>query len=101
MVGNDGVCDIMGAKRVGLHTLYVHSNISPKENGVEIKTATNPAITAVNNALIAGLVAVFISTPLNCIFWGGTTGNVWGDSVFAATQAANMPVVLGSRILRS
>ena len=34
-------------------------------------------------------------------FWtarwrGGTTGNVWGDAVFAATQAANMPVFLGS-----
>lgn len=51
---------------------------------------------ALLTAVIAGLVAVFISTPLNCIFWGGTTGNVWGDSVFAATQAANMPVVLGS-----
>lgn len=31
MIGNDGVCDIMGAKKAGLHTLYVHSNISPKE----------------------------------------------------------------------
>lgn len=31
MIGNDAVCDIMGAKKVGLHTLYVHSNISPKE----------------------------------------------------------------------
>ena len=35
MVGNDGVCDIIGAKRVGLHTLYVHSNISPKEEFVK------------------------------------------------------------------
>ena len=41
-------------------------------------------------------VAVAISTPLNVLFWGGTTGNVWGDAVFAATQAANMPVFLGS-----
>lgn len=31
MIGNDGVCDIEGAKRAGLATLYVHSNISPKE----------------------------------------------------------------------
>lgn len=31
MIGNDAVCDIMGAKKAGLHTLYVHSNISPKE----------------------------------------------------------------------
>ena len=40
--------------------------------------------------------AVLVSTPLNIIFWGGTTGNVWGDAVFAATQAAKMPVFLGS-----
>lgn len=31
MIGNDGTCDIEGAKRVGLHTLYIRSNISPKE----------------------------------------------------------------------
>ena len=47
-------------------------------------------------ALGGGLAAVCISTPLNIMFWGGTTGNVWGDAVFAATQAANLPVVLGS-----
>ncbi len=47
-------------------------------------------------AIVAGFVAVLISTPLNCIFWGGTTGNVWGDAVFAATQAAGMPVAVGS-----
>ena len=31
MVGNDGCCDISGAKNVGLSTLYIHSEISPKE----------------------------------------------------------------------
>lgn len=31
MIGNDGICDIQGAKKAGLSTLYVHSNISPKE----------------------------------------------------------------------
>ena len=46
-------------------------------------------------ALAGGFAAVLISTPLNVLFWGGTTGNVWGDAVFAATQAANLPVVLG------
>ena len=51
---------------------------------------------AILTACVAGLTAVAISTPLNVIFWGGTTGNVWGDAVFAATQAANLPVVLGS-----
>lgn len=31
MVGNDGVCDIEGAKRTGLSTLYVRTEISPEE----------------------------------------------------------------------
>ena len=51
---------------------------------------------ALLTSVIAGLTAVIISTPLNVMFWGGTTGNVWGDALFAATQAANMPVLLGS-----
>lgn len=51
---------------------------------------------AILTAVVAGLVAVVISTPLNVIFWGGTTGNVWGDALFAATQAKGMPVFLGS-----
>ncbi|MBR1847948.1 MAG: ECF transporter S component [Lachnospiraceae bacterium] len=47
-------------------------------------------------ALGVGLVAVVISTPLNVLFWGGTTGNVWGDALFALTQAKGLPVFLGS-----
>lgn len=31
MIGNDGVCDIQGAREAGLSTLYIHSNISPEE----------------------------------------------------------------------
>lgn len=31
MIGNDGVCDITGARAAGLSTLYIHSNISPQE----------------------------------------------------------------------
>lgn len=31
MVGNDGICDVAGAKEAGLSTLYVRSNISPDE----------------------------------------------------------------------
>lgn len=31
MIGNDGKCDIEGAKKAGLSTFYVHSNISPEE----------------------------------------------------------------------
>ena len=51
---------------------------------------------AILSACVAGLAAVVISTPLNIIFWGGTTGNVWGDTVFAWSQASGMPVFLGS-----
>ena len=51
---------------------------------------------AILSAGVAGLTAVVISTPLNIIFWGGTTGNVWGDAVFAWSQASRMPVFLGS-----
>ena len=51
---------------------------------------------ALITACVAGFVAVLISTPLNVIFWGGTTGNVWGDMVFAATQAAGLSTLLGS-----
>lgn len=31
MVGNDGTCDIAGAKAVGLRTLYIRSNLTPEE----------------------------------------------------------------------
>ena len=31
MVGNDGVCDIEGARAVGLSTVYIRSNLSPRE----------------------------------------------------------------------
>ena len=31
MVGNDGVCDIAGARAVGLSTVYIRSNLSPQE----------------------------------------------------------------------
>ena len=31
MIGNDGICDIEGAKKAGLKTVYVRTEISPKE----------------------------------------------------------------------
>ncbi len=33
MIGNDESADIAGAKAVGMDSLYIHSNISPKEYG--------------------------------------------------------------------
>lgn len=29
MIGNDYICDILGAQQVGLDTFYIHSNLSP------------------------------------------------------------------------
>lgn len=46
--------------------------------------------------VIAGFVAVVISTPLNIIFWGGQTGNAWGDAVFAIASEKGAPVYLAS-----
>lgn len=60
----------------------------------KMRSLTGACLTAV----VAGLTAVIISTPLNCLFWGGTTGNVWGDAAFAFTQAMHMPVLVGSFI---
>lgn len=51
---------------------------------------------ALLTACVTGLTAVVISTPLNIIFWGGTTGNIWGDAVFAWSQASGLPVFLDS-----
>lgn len=31
MIGNDGTCDIQGGRAAGLSTLYIRSNLSPKE----------------------------------------------------------------------
>ena len=31
MIGNDGLCDIAGARAAGLATVYIRSNISPDE----------------------------------------------------------------------
>ncbi|MEG1457885.1 MAG: ECF transporter S component, partial [Acetivibrio sp.] len=47
-------------------------------------------------AVATGLVAVIVSTPLNMIFWGGTTGNVWGDAVYAWGVANHLPVFFAS-----
>lgn len=33
MTGNDEICDILGARKVGMATFYIHSNISPEYTG--------------------------------------------------------------------
>lgn len=51
---------------------------------------------AIITGLIVGVVAVVISTPLNIIFWGGTTGNIWGDALYAWCASQNLPIWLAS-----
>ncbi len=51
---------------------------------------------AIITGIIVGLVAVIISTPLNISFWGGTTGNVWGDALYAWAASQNLPMWLAS-----
>ena len=46
--------------------------------------------------LIIGLVAAIVSTPLNILFWGGQTGNVWGDALFAIVINNGQPQWLAS-----
>ena len=46
--------------------------------------------------LVVGLIAATVSTPLNIMFWGGQTGNVWGDALFATMMSNNMPLWLAS-----
>lgn len=48
------------------------------------------------SALIIALVAIVISTPLNIYAWGGQTGNVWGDAVFASLMAKKAPLWIAS-----
>ncbi|WP_277630490.1 ECF transporter S component [Atopococcus tabaci] len=52
--------------------------------------------TAAITGLVVGLVAAVVSTPLNILFWGGQTGNVWGDAFFAYLINNNVPLWLAS-----
>ena len=49
-------------------------------------------------SLVVILVSVIISTPINMIFWGGTTGNVWGDALYAWCIAHQIPAFLASAL---
>ncbi|HEM4215794.1 TPA: ECF transporter S component [Streptococcus suis] len=51
---------------------------------------------ALFTGIVAGFAAVLVSTPLNMIFWGGTTGNLWGDLVYAGLLAQKFPVWFAS-----
>lgn len=51
---------------------------------------------ALGIGLLVGLVAAVISTPLNVIYWGGTTGNIWGDALYTASIANGIPTWIAS-----
>jgi energy-coupling factor transport system substrate-specific component len=51
---------------------------------------------AVVAGLIIGLVATVVSTPINIGFWGGTTGNVWGDALYTFVLAKTDSIWLAS-----
>lgn len=52
--------------------------------------------TAVVIGLVAALVAAVVSTPINIAFWGGQTGNLWGDGLYGVLIANHFPVFLAS-----
>ena len=46
--------------------------------------------------LVVVIVAAVVSTPINIIFWGGTTGNIWGDALYTGAIANGIPTWLAS-----
>ena len=45
-------------------------------------------------AAFAAVAATVISVPLNIIFYGGNTGNLWGDGVIGYLRERGAPLVL-------
>ncbi|MDV3426500.1 MAG: ECF transporter S component [Bacillota bacterium] len=48
--------------------------------------------------LVAAAVSTIVSTPINIAFWGGQTGNIWGDAVYASMIANHFPVWMSSLV---
>lgn len=46
--------------------------------------------------VIIALVSAIVSTPINIGFWGGQTGNIWGDALYAFLTANKFPVWIAS-----
>ncbi|SKA88743.1 energy-coupling factor transport system substrate-specific component [Caloramator quimbayensis] len=53
-------------------------------------------LSAVLCGIIAAFVAAVVSTPINIAFWGGQTGNIWGDGLFAILVAKKFPLWIAS-----
>ena len=54
MIGNDGTCDIQGAKRAGLSAVYLHTNLSPVETVTEADAVIEGADMAQLEKLLLG-----------------------------------------------
>lgn len=54
------------------------------------------AFRALISGIIIALVATIISVPLNVVFWGGQTGNIWGDALFAFLREKNVNLWIAS-----
>lgn len=44
------------------------------------------------SALIA-IVSTIVSLPINCIFFNGMTGNIWGDGIFSMLRSWDVPFI--------
>jgi energy-coupling factor transport system substrate-specific component len=51
---------------------------------------------ALGIGVIVVIVAAVVSTPLNILYWGGQTGNIWGDALYTASIAGGVPTWLAS-----
>lgn len=51
---------------------------------------------AIVTGLVVALVSAIVSTPLNIGFWGGQTGNLWGDALFATLTGHGFPTFIAS-----
>jgi len=51
---------------------------------------------AVVVGFVVALVSTVVSTPINIMFWGGQTGNIWGDALYASLIANHLPVWIAS-----
>lgn len=49
------------------------------------------------SALVA-LASAIVSLPINCIFYDGMTGNIWGDGIFNMLQSWDVPFLLSAFI---
>lgn len=45
-------------------------------------------------SVLVTLISVAISTPLNCFFYNGQTGNIWGDGVISFLEESGFPEIL-------